>query len=82
MVFSDMIYESYMKIYDGIRNYSDYVECQKEKTLEAMLSLYCIMFSFSQLDASFKITPIILDRLKKRVLLDYEKALRNEDFCS
>ena len=84
-MFSDNIHNSYMEIYNGIRDYSEYCSCQKERTMEAMFNLYCIMTSFQMKNSSYEITlektPQLYNELKNTVSDDYERAMRNEPYC-
>ena len=84
-MFSDNIHNAYMDIYNGIRDYSEYCDTQKERTMKAMLNLYCIMTSFEMKSSTYEIslekTPKLYNKLKNLVLDDYERAMRNEPYC-
>jgi len=79
-MFSDSIFASYMVIYNGIRDYSEYCATQRKRTIQAMLNLHCIMYSFSKNDSTFQVPLDIYEELKKIVIEDYEKAMRNEPY--
>ena len=85
-MFSDNIHNSYMEIYNGIRDNSEYCSVQKERTIQAMFNLYCIMTSFTMKNSTYEITlektPKLYNKLKNLVLNDYEKAMRNEPYTS
>ena len=81
MVFSDTIHSCYMCLYEGLRSYSDYCQCQKEQTIKAMLNLYCIMYSFQMPDSSYEVTAEVIAKLDRTVREDYARALRDEDYC-
>ena len=80
MGFSDMIFETYLKIYDGIQTYSDYCECQKRNTIDAMVSLQKILYSFNQLNAGEELTDSIIEGIRINCEHDYQKALCGLDF--
>ena len=83
-MFSDNIHNSYMEIYNGIRDYSEYCETQKQRTIKAMINLLCIMTSFNMKNSTYEIslekTPDLYNDIKNSVLDDYDRAMRNEPY--
>jgi hypothetical protein len=80
MTFSDIAHECYIKLYDGILNYSDYCEIQKAETLQAMISLQKILFAFNQLDAGEELTDANIEGIRLTCEADYQKAICGFDF--
>ena len=80
MTFSDSMFDAYVKIYEGISNYSDYVECQRSETIKAMVSLQKIIYSFTQLDANEKLSADVIRGIQLTCESDYAKALCNMEF--
>lgn len=80
MGFSDMIFESYLKIYEGIQQYNDYCDIQKQETLNAMVSLQKILYSFNQLNAGEELTDAVIEGIKINCEHYYQKALCGMDF--
>ena len=80
MGFSDMIFEAYLKIFEGIYQYNDYCCIQKEETLNAMISLQKILYSFNQLDAGETLTESTIEGIKINCESDYQKALCGLEF--
>lgn len=83
-MFSDCIHNSYMEIYNGIRDYNEYCETQKERTIKAMINLFCIMTSFNMKNSTYEITlektPELYNKIKNLVLDDYKRAMNNEPY--
>ena len=80
-MFSDSVHQSYMCLYEGLRSYSNYCQCQKEQTIKAMLNLYCIMYSFQMIDSSYEVTAEVIAKLERTVREDYARAIKGEDYC-
>ena len=80
-MFSDSVHSSYMEIYNGIRDYSEYCSVQKERTILAMLNLYIIMYAFTKKDSTYKCTDDVYSKLEKTVREDYDRAINNEPYC-
>ena len=70
-----------MEIYNGIRDYSEYCETQKERTILAMLNLYCIMCSYTKKDSTYQVSDEVYKQLEKTVREDYQRAMNNEPYC-
>lgn len=75
MGFSDLIFEAYLKIYDGIKDYSDYCECQKKNTIDAMISLQKIIYSFNQLDSGEQLNDTVIEGIIINCEHDYAKSI-------
>jgi hypothetical protein len=80
MTFSDIAHECYIRLYDGISNYSDYCEVQKTETLQAMISLQKILFAFNQLNAGEELTKANIEGIRLTCEADYAKAICGMDF--
>lgn len=80
-MFSDSIFDSYMKIYEAIREYSDYCEVKKKDVIKAMYALYKIIYAFSQMDASIELSEEVSNKILKIVYQDYQNALAGKEYC-
>lgn len=80
MTFSDLLHESYMSIYQGIMDYRDYCEVQKENTILAMSRLNMIKFSFGtvMVDDNFQGG---FERARSIAEFDYNKAIQGIGYC-
>lgn len=83
-MFSNCIHNSYMEIYNGIRDYNEYSKTQKERTIKAMFNLFCIMTSLNMKNLTYEITlektPELYNKIKNLVLDDYKRAMNNEPY--
>ena len=79
-MFSDEIHSSYMKIYEAIREYSDYCEVRKKDTIKAMYALYKMIYAFSQMDASDELSEEVSNKILKIVHQDYANALAGKEY--
>ncbi len=81
MTFSDVVFECYIKLFEGISNYNDYCECQKTETINVMISLQKILYAVNQLNANEELTDVAIQGIKLTCDLDYQKALCGMEFC-
>ena len=75
-MYSDAVHEAYMSIYDGIYDYKDYCEVQKNNTIKAMTHLNMILYAFDTGESKEN-----YNRARSLALFDYNKAIQGIDYC-
>ena len=48
MTFTDLIFDAYMAVYEGVKNYNEYTSEFKEDTIEAMTKLALLLHSLDK----------------------------------
>ena len=79
MTLTDIIHDSYIKIYEGIKTYNYSIE-QYTNLLNCMVSLQRVIFSLNHLNYGDKITDEDEKRIEEECKSDFARSYKGEDY--
>ena len=80
MTLTDMLHESYLKIYDSIRIY-DYSIAHYTELLHCMCSLETVIYSLNNLNAGEKLSKEIEKEIEEYCKEQFVKAYKGKEYC-
>jgi hypothetical protein len=80
MTLTDMLHESYIKIYDSIRIY-DYSIGHYTDLLHCMCSLQTVIYSLNNLEPNEKISKKQDEEIEELCRKDFCRAYKGFDYC-